>query len=250
MCLTVSCSASERAVATERGADHDFTDVGNLSLRSSISFRLSSPTPSQSITCLTLTGDREPGPRFLRYLLPSTNCRVRSLRLVFGSPSFTEEFIDHLASIKANITSLTLDFTEAAPNLPCVRQIVPLFTHISSLTITCDSLTEAFYVLDLVTPQLTTLEFTSWSKRQRNLSADKSLKLLVEAAEFQQVKKLKRWRVDRKLEVDMSEGEGAKWKDGCEARGIEVRDEKRYFTGTSRLLWVFALSLSILSLTD
>lgn len=60
---------------------------------------------------------------------------------------------------------------------------------------------------------------------------ERGAKILLQALEYPVLGRLKRWRVHSYLRIDTTKGIGKVWRVKCEERGIEVRDEKRYFTG-------------------
>lgn len=58
---------------------------------------------------------------------------------------------------------------------------------------------------------------------------------LLEWVDLPALENLKRWRVHSRFKIKTPKGAGARWLAKCMERGIEVRDERRYFTGTLKM---------------
>lgn len=196
------------------------------------------PKSVLSLTHLLLTPLHEPPPRFLIPLLAFTPHLTR-LNLFYPScptgsgRDFTRNSLAALDQVLGEVKALTLsDYTpepeeggkkwemRASPSY-----ILPACRSLKSLEIDVEAWSAIVPILQLVPTRLEALETTPSPAKEGVAMA------MLEAMKCRSVQGLKRWRVTRLGKVE-EEGEALReWREACGKRGIEVRDEKRYFAG-------------------
>lgn len=118
---------------------------------------------------------------------------------------------------KDTITTFPL-LQEAVSHLKTLTYFSVGSSHLSTLLPLVDHLPSSLRVLrlDVITAAWEPVELTSWCLTSLELPC---------------LRELRRWRFSSLLGIDTTTGDGALWLAKCEERGIEVRDDTRYFIG-------------------
>nr|CRX79267.1 hypothetical protein [Leucosporidium scottii] len=195
------------------------------------------PSAGLALEHLLLTPLHEPPPRFLVPLLSSLP-RLTRLNIFWssGGEDWNRNSISALLQVMPNLESLTLsDYApepsaEKAPSYSLhssLYSLLPAAKSLRTLEIDFEASTALTHILKLVPTRLELLETTA------SPAEETTAKNMLEALKMPALKGLKRWRVAALGKVE-KKGEGLReWERACEGRGVEVRDETRFFTGES-----------------
>lgn len=135
----------------------------------------------------------------------------------------TAPFLRHL--------TLRIDFQrseDATPIFPLLKEAVSHLKALPYLSIGSSHLSTLLPLLDHLPSSLRVLRLDTMIELFEPV---KLTTWCLKALDLPCLRELKRWRVSPLLGVDTTKGEGARWAAMCEERGIEVRDNKRYFSG-------------------
>lgn len=164
----------------------------------------------------------------VRNLFEASACTLTSLKLtIIYESEFVQAFYHTLRPYQTQIRHLVVDLPasfSAHPTLSAALAPLSVFTALQTLIIS--SFRPEYFVMALghIQCSLVALELTGF---MTDFGGDH----LQEMLSLPAVEKLKRWRVDGDLYLNDMSKESQEWAAACEARGIEVRDERRYATG-------------------
>lgn len=169
----------------------------------------------------------------LSQLLQASQATLTTIGLgVSSSRDLSQSSLDTLLLHAHHIRHLVLTMVEC-------RKLSPHFKRFFSALVNLQSITLVYALPQAIKPVLAMLPaplvVLSIEKYDTSLcpAGGYAPSLLLQLLDLPALKKLKRWRIDAKSSPDVTMGEGKLWLAKCNARGIEVRDDRRFFNGES-----------------
>lgn len=151
-----------------------------------------------------------------------------------GSGEEFENYTQLLCTLAPKLQKLVLCMDDDDDVATDSEQLLRTLTNCTSLRILVFSGTRAHQLAPVVsalpTPLLV-LEIFQPTWLADDDTAREWAAALLKASNVPGLKELKGWRVYSEIGVDKKTGNGAAWVAQCEERGIEVRDERKLFTG-------------------
>lgn len=194
------------------------------------------PTIQLQLTHLRLASDHPSTSAFLERLLGAEPV-LTHLEFSKGvKDTFSQSYNSALHDVARQLLHSTLPVLQCGPTSFNTLDFVASCTSLKSLTLRLASPTSIYKTfasshaaLTLVTTRL------NWKWNEGGQGFAKLIAVLELAA----VAELKRWRLTKPTVVYMNEAvmgyehTQAAWEDACRARGVDPRDERRFFTGES-----------------
>ncbi|ORY78877.1 hypothetical protein BCR35DRAFT_304899 [Leucosporidium creatinivorum] len=192
------------------------------------------PSTTLTLQHLLLTPLHEPPPRFLVPLLSSLpNLTRLNIFWSSGGKDFNRNSVAALLQVMPTLESLTLsDYApepaeeEAASYAlhPSLYTLLPAAKSLRTLEIDFEASISLTHILKLIPTRLELLETTA------SPAEEITGKHMLEALKMGALKGLRRWRVAGLGRVEEKSEALSCWEKACGEKGVEVRDERRFFT--------------------
>lgn len=160
---------------------------------------------------------------------------------IIPDDDYGSDVLEFFYDVAPQLTHLSLNLHDdkifssrlPSPLTPLTIRALSSLSSLKSLTLHLDHPNQLTDILPLLPCRLKLLSLHSYSPNSSPVGHPSFSKACLKGLQSPCLRELKRWRMNSLLKLDRTKGEGLKWLVKCEKMGIEVRDEKRYFTGQS-----------------
>lgn len=171
----------------------------------------------------------QPTDAFQQLISASLNT-LTSLNLFFNDEPFSEYIYNSLCIVAPRIKTLYLSLPQGDDFPSIMLSHLPLFTGLRTLQLCGFSMPVTRTILETLSAELVVLDLTGWPSCEIHFPKRTLLEWLDELPSLKS-KQLKRIRVDENVVFDQLML--YEWPMNSVRKGVELRDERRYFTGES-----------------